>query len=81
VLPGSLADSTTGRTNVTEAMLDGRPAVSSSEELISRAQALIPLLRANAILADQLGRLPDENVRALEEAGLFRVPGGSPTRS
>jgi hypothetical protein len=41
---------------VTEAMLDGKPAAPSSEELISRAQSLIPLLRANANLADQLGQ-------------------------
>jgi hypothetical protein len=58
---------------VTEAMLDGKPVAPSSEELISRAQSLIPLLRANANLADQLGRVPDENVRVIEEAGLFRM--------
>jgi alkylation response protein AidB-like acyl-CoA dehydrogenase len=58
---------------VTEAMLDGKPAAPSSAELISRAQSLIPLLRANAALADRLGRLPDENVQAIEEAGLFRM--------
>ena len=58
---------------MTEAMLDGKPVAPSSEELISRAQSLIPLLRANASLADQLGRVPDENVQAIEEAGLFRM--------
>jgi 3-hydroxy-9,10-secoandrosta-1,3,5(10)-triene-9,17-dione monooxygenase len=58
---------------VTEAMLDGKPAAPSSAELISRAQSLIPLLRANATLADRLGHLPDENVKAVEEAGLFRM--------
>ena len=58
---------------MTEAMLDGKSLVPSSEELISRAKSLIPLLRANATLADQLGRLPDENVKAIEEAGLFRM--------
>jgi alkylation response protein AidB-like acyl-CoA dehydrogenase len=63
----------TGRTDVTEAMLDDETAVPTPEELIKRAQGLIPLLRANGSLADQLGRLPDENVRAVEEAGLFRM--------
>ena len=58
---------------MTEAMLDGKPVAPSSAELISRAQSLIPLLRANANLADQLGRVPDENVRVIEEAGLFRM--------
>ena len=56
---------------MTEAMLDGKSVVPSSAELISRAESLIPLLRANASRADQLGRLPDENVRAIEDAGLF----------
>lgn len=58
---------------MTEAMIDGKPAAPSSAELISRAESLIPLLRANANLADQLGRVPDENVKAIEEAGLFRM--------
>jgi alkylation response protein AidB-like acyl-CoA dehydrogenase len=58
---------------MTEAMLDGRSAAPSSADLIGRARSLIPLLRANAGLADRLGHLPDENVRAIEEAGLFRM--------
>src|ERR1700761_4686766 len=62
-----------GRTNVSDAALDGKPAVPSSAELIGRAEALIPLLRANGALADQIGRLPDENVKAIEEAGLLRM--------
>jgi hypothetical protein len=41
---------------MTEAMLNGKSAAPNSAELISRAKALIPLLRANANLADQLGR-------------------------
>src|SRR5215469_12680563 len=54
-------------------MLDGHLVAPSSAELIRRAEALIPLLRANASLADRLGRLPDENVQAIEDAGLFRM--------
>ena len=63
----------TVRTTMTKAMLDGKQVVPGSAELISRAQSLIPLLRANAVLAEELGRLPDENVEAIEEAGLFRM--------
>ena len=58
---------------MSDAALDGKSVVPSSAELISRAEALIPLLRANGSLADQLGRLPDENVKAVEEAGLLRM--------
>lgn len=58
---------------MTEAIVNGKPAAPSPGELISRARSLIPLLRANATLADRLGRLPDENVKAVEEAGLFRM--------
>ena len=47
---------------MTEAMLDGKSVAPSSEELIGRAQSLIPLLRANAGLADRLGHLPDVSV-------------------
>ena len=45
----------------------------SSEELIGRAASLVPLLRRNALEGERLRRLPDENVRALEEAGLLRI--------
>jgi 3-hydroxy-9,10-secoandrosta-1,3,5(10)-triene-9,17-dione monooxygenase len=58
---------------VTEAIQDGTSVAPSPAELISRAESLIPLLRANANLADQLGRVPDENIAAIEEAGLFRI--------
>ena len=66
---------------MTEAMLDGKPAAPSSEELISRAKSLIPLLRANAGLAERLGRLPDENVQAIEEGGAVpHAHAGEPRR-
>ena len=58
---------------MTETMQTATSAAPSSQELISRAESLIPLLRANAVLAEALGRLPDENVRTVEEAGLFRM--------
>jgi 3-hydroxy-9,10-secoandrosta-1,3,5(10)-triene-9,17-dione monooxygenase len=44
-----------------------------ASELISRAESLVPLLRKNATRAEELRRLPDESVRALEEAGLFQM--------
>ena len=69
----TVADDTKGRTSVTETVLDGKSAAPSAEELISRAKALIPLLRANAGLAERLGRVPDENIGAIEEAGLLRM--------
>ena len=43
------------------------------EELVARATELLPLLRRNAERCEQEGRLPEENVRALEEAGLLRL--------
>ncbi len=58
---------------MTETMQDAPSAAPSSAELIGRAESLIPLLRANAVLGEELGRLPDENVRAIEDAGLFRM--------
>jgi 3-hydroxy-9,10-secoandrosta-1,3,5(10)-triene-9,17-dione monooxygenase len=58
---------------VAEAMLDGKSVAPSGQELVGRAESLVPLLRANAVLAEELGRLPDENVAAIEEAGLFRM--------
>ena len=45
----------------------------SPAELVARAAALVPILRENATQAEQLRRLPDESVRALEQAGLFRM--------
>jgi 3-hydroxy-9,10-secoandrosta-1,3,5(10)-triene-9,17-dione monooxygenase len=41
--------------------------------LVGRAESLVPLLRANAARAEQLRHIPDDSVRALEEAGLFRM--------
>jgi 3-hydroxy-9,10-secoandrosta-1,3,5(10)-triene-9,17-dione monooxygenase len=43
------------------------------DELTRRAASLVPLLRGNALQAERLRRLPEESVRALEQAGLFRM--------
>jgi alkylation response protein AidB-like acyl-CoA dehydrogenase len=45
----------------------------SSSELVERAVALVPLLRNNAPQTEQLRCLPQESIRAIEEAGLFRM--------
>lgn len=45
----------------------------SSHELAGRAAALVPLLRENGPKTEQLRCLPDASIRAIEEAGLFRM--------
>jgi alkylation response protein AidB-like acyl-CoA dehydrogenase len=42
-------------------------------QLLERAAAIRPLLERNAEQTDALRRLPDDNVRALKEAGLCRL--------
>jgi len=48
-------------------------AASSAQELIANATALVPVLARNAAETETLRRLPDENVTALTEVGLFRL--------
>jgi 3-hydroxy-9,10-secoandrosta-1,3,5(10)-triene-9,17-dione monooxygenase len=43
------------------------------DDMVRRAAALVPALRAGAAACEQLGRLPEENERLLHEAGLFRM--------
>jgi 3-hydroxy-9,10-secoandrosta-1,3,5(10)-triene-9,17-dione monooxygenase len=43
------------------------------EALVARATQLVPLLRARALEAERLRRMPDSNVQALKEAGLFKT--------
>src|SRR6516164_1346978 len=54
-------------------MPEAHLAVPSSDELISRAVSLVPLLRENATKAEELRRLPDTAIRELEYAGVFRM--------
>src|SRR5271169_4915519 len=42
-------------------------------ELLSRAEALIPVLRERADRAEELRRLPDETIADLHASGLFRI--------
>jgi len=43
------------------------------EEMLERAEALLPTIAERADLADQQRRLPEENVRLFQDAGLFRI--------
>ena len=58
---------------MTQTIMDGTSAAPGSAELIGRAQALVPLLRANASRTARLRHLPDENIAAAAEAGLLRM--------
>jgi 3-hydroxy-9,10-secoandrosta-1,3,5(10)-triene-9,17-dione monooxygenase len=41
--------------------------------LVERAAALVPLLRENAARTEESRRIPEENIQALADAGLFRL--------
>jgi 3-hydroxy-9,10-secoandrosta-1,3,5(10)-triene-9,17-dione monooxygenase len=43
------------------------------EELLARAEELVPVLRERASRAEQLRRLPDETIADLHASGLFRM--------
>src|SRR4029077_8446033 len=43
------------------------------EELLARAEALVPVLRERAPRAARLRRLPDETIADLHSSGLFRM--------
>src|SRR5713101_4023567 len=43
------------------------------DELLARAEALIPVLRERAGRAEELRRLPDETIADLHASGLFRI--------
>src|SRR5438132_10237528 len=56
-----------------EAKTDQRAAPPRFEELLARAEALIPILRERAPRAEQLRRLPDETIADLHSSGLVRI--------
>src|SRR5438132_9491219 len=56
-----------------EAKTDQRAAGPRFEELLARAETLIPVLRERAPRAEQLRRLPDETIADLHSTGLFRI--------
>ena len=56
-----------------EAKTDRRAAPPRFEELLARAEGLIPVLRERAPRAEQLRQLPDETIADLHSSGLFRM--------
>jgi 3-hydroxy-9,10-secoandrosta-1,3,5(10)-triene-9,17-dione monooxygenase len=56
-----------------EAKTDQRGAAPRFEELVARAEELVPVLRERAPRAEQLRRLPDETIADLHASGLFRM--------
>src|ERR1700758_1567001 len=56
-----------------EATTDQHAAPPRFEELLARAEALIPVLRERAPRAEELRRLPDETIADLHSSGLFRI--------
>jgi len=55
------------------AMTDQHGTPPRFEELMARAEALIPVLRERAPRAEELRRLPDETISDLHSSGLFRI--------
>src|SRR6516164_17972 len=56
-----------------EAKTDRRASPPRFEELLARAEALVPVLRERAPRAEQMRRLPDETIADLHASGLFRM--------
>ena len=56
-----------------KAMTDQHGTPPRFEELMARAEALIPVLRERAPRAEELRRLPDETISDLHSSGLFRI--------
>src|ERR1700739_3852298 len=56
-----------------QAKTDQRAAAPRFEELLARAEALIPVLRERAPRAEHLRRLLDETIADLHSSGLFRM--------
>jgi len=56
-----------------EAKTDRRASPPRFDELLARAEALIPVLRERAPRAEQLRQLPDETIADLHSSGLFRM--------
>ncbi|SNT00918.1 3-hydroxy-9,10-secoandrosta-1,3,5(10)-triene-9,17-dione monooxygenase [Sphingomonas laterariae] len=55
--------------------MHGSSALSSQEtaELLARAGAMVPTLRARAAQCEAEGKVPDETIRDFQEAGFFRI--------
>ena len=62
-----------GPVSADAACADPASAEGDGAELLRRAAALVPALRARAAGAEQLRRIPDETVRDFHAAGVFRA--------
>ncbi|RJF93157.1 acyl-CoA dehydrogenase family protein [Sphingomonas cavernae] len=51
----------------------GQTAIPSAAELIERARAMIPTLRARATETTAKRRIPDETIAEMQDAGFFRI--------
>jgi len=54
-------------------MVDHEQQYTQRDKLVAAARSLHPLLRGNADLAEEQRRLPDENFKAMTEAGVLRL--------
>lgn len=48
-------------------------AILSEEEIVCRARALVPLLRDTSAACESAGKVSQENIELMQEAGLFRI--------
>ena len=58
---------------LTDDRASSAPTTAPAVDLPARAAALLDLLRSNAQRADAERRVPEENIQALADAGLFRI--------
>lgn len=59
--------------SMSEQAVSTSPGVQTADELIARAEELVPVLAERAARAEEERRVPDESVRDLIDAGLIRV--------
>jgi 3-hydroxy-9,10-secoandrosta-1,3,5(10)-triene-9,17-dione monooxygenase len=50
-----------------------RPSCEDGTEFLTRIEALLPTIRARAAETERLGRVPDDVIQALTDAGVFRA--------
>src|SRR5262249_18451785 len=58
---------------IVEPSVDGGTATPDAAELVARVKELHPLLAKNAVVGEQDRRVAEDSIRALADAGLFRL--------
>lgn len=53
--------------------MDANTARPPRDEMLARAQAMIPAVRARSASAEAAGRVPEETIRELHDSGLWRI--------